>query len=168
LQYYEDNKARYVSAEQREASHILLENGDVSEDDRIATLEAGKVRLENGESFADLAAELSDDIGSAESGGSLGVITAGAMGAAFADAVMTLENVGDVSPPVVTDFGVHLIKLDNIQAEEGTPFEEVKDEIIATMQQDEADREFFDLRDILAELSFDNPGSLDPAADGCR
>ena len=165
LQYYEDNKARYVSAEQREASHILLENGDVSEDDRIATLEAAKVRLENGESFADLAAELSDDIGSAESGGSLGVITAGAMGAAFADAVMTLENVGDVSPPVVTDFGVHLIKLDNIQAEEGTPFEEVKDEIIATMQQDEADREFFDLRDILAELSFDNPGSLDPAAD---
>ena len=50
-------------------------------------------------------------------------------------------------------------------AETGKPFDEVKQEIIETMQQDEADREFFDLRDLLAELSFDNPGSLDPAAD---
>ena len=165
LQYFEDNKARYVQAEQREASHILLEEGDASQDERIATLNEVKARIDAGESFADLAKEFSDDIGSADSGGSLGVISSGAMGAEFADTVAALQSPGDVSEPIITDFGVHLIKLDNIQEESGMEFEEVKDDIVQIMQQDEADREFFDLRDLLVELSFDNPGSLDPASD---
>ncbi len=163
--YYDNNRARYVSPEQREASHILLEEGDASEDDQIATLEELRTRIEAGESFSDLAAEFSQDIGSADSGGSLGVISAGDIGPDFEAALFALENEGDISAPVVGDFGVHLIKLDKITAEAGAPFEDVKEEIIETLQQDEADREFFDLRDQLAELSFDNPGSLDPAAD---
>ena len=163
--YYEDNKARYIKPEQREASHILLESGNGSEEDQIATLNEVKARIDAGEDFGDLAKEFSEDIGSADNGGSLGAITPGAMDTAFEDAVFALESVGDVSDPVVTDFGVHLIKLDSITPESGEPFDEVKDEIIATMQQDEADREFFDLRDLLVELTFDNPGTLEPAAD---
>ena len=165
LGYFEDNKARYVTLEQREASHILLESGDDSQEDQIATLTELKGRVEAGESFADLAEEFSDDIGSSGNGGSLGVITPGAMVPEFEEAVFSLANAGDVSEPVVSDFGVHLIRLDNIVAEEGAAFEDVKEEIIATMQQDEADREFFELRDLLAEQAFDNPGSLQPAAD---
>ena len=163
--YYDDNRARYVTLEQRAASHILLESGDDSEADLIAKLEAIKARIDAGESFADLAKEASEDVGSSESGGSLGVITSGAMVPEFEQAVFALEAEGDVSAPVVTDFGVHLIKLDSITAESGQAFDEVKDEIIETMQRDEADREFFDLRDLLAELAFDNAGSLEPAAD---
>lgn len=163
--YYDDNRARYVTLEQREASHILLESGDASEEDLISRLVEVKARIEAGESFADLAKEVSEDVGSSETGGSLGVITSGAMVPEFEEAVFALESEGAISDPVVTDFGVHLIKLDSISAESGQPFEEVKDEIIQTMQQDEADREFFDLRDLLAELTFDNAGSLDPAAD---
>ena len=163
--YYEDNKARYIKPEQREASHILLESGNGSEEDQIATLNETKARIDAGEDFGDLAKEFSEDIGSADNGGSLGAITPGAMDPAFEDAVFALESVGDVSDPVVTDFGVHLIKLDSITPESGEPFDEVKDEIVATMQQDEADREFFDLRDLLVELTFDNPGTLEPAAD---
>ncbi len=163
--YYEDNRARYITPEQREASHILLESGDASEEDLIARLEEVRTRIDAGESFADLAREISEDVGSSESGGSLGLITPGAMVPEFEEAVFALAAEGDLSAPVVTEFGVHLIKLDSISAESGQPFEDVKEEIIQTMQQDEADREFFDLRDLLAELSFDNAGSLDPAAD---
>ena len=165
LTFYEDNKARYVKPEQRDASHILLESGNGSEDDQIATLNEVKARIDAGEDFGDLAKEFSEDIGSADNGGSLGAIVPGSMDPAFEDAVFALDSVGDVSDPVVTDFGVHLIKLDSITPESGEPFDEVKDEIIATMQQDEADREFFDLRDQLVELTFDNPGTLEPASD---
>ena len=163
--FYDDNRGRYVLPEQREASHILLESGNGDEDEQIETLNELKARVEAGESFADLAEEYSDDIGSAASGGSLGVITPGSMDPAFEEAVFALANVGDVSDPVVTDFGVHLISLDSVTPESGEPFEAVKDDIIATMQQDEADREYFELRDQLSELAFDNSGSLDPAAD---
>ena len=163
--YYDDNKVRYIKPEQRSASHILLESGNGSEDEQIATLNEVKARIDAGEDFGELAKEVSEDIGSAENGGSLGVITRGAMDPAFEDAVFALASAGDVSDPVVTDFGVHLIKLDSVTPETGQPFDEVKDEIIATMQQDEADREFFDLRDLLVELTFDNPGTLEPAAD---
>ncbi|MFK7995424.1 MAG: SurA N-terminal domain-containing protein [Granulosicoccus sp.] len=163
--YYDENRARYIRAEQREASHILLEPGDTSEQEQIASLEEIKARVEAGESFADIAKESSDDVGSADAGGSLGVIVPDAMPGEFESALFALESEGSVSEPVVTDFGVHLIRLDGITPESGKPFDEVKDEIIETMQQDEADREFFDLRDLLVELTFDNPGSLDPAAD---
>ena len=165
LEYYESNRGRYMRAEQREASHILLDTEDASEEEQVAVLQEVKARVEAGESFSDLAAEFSIDVGSSDNGGSLGVISQDVMDPAFEEAVYSLANVDDVSDPVITDAGVHLIKVDAIQPESGKPFEEVKDEIIATMQQDEADREFFDLRDILAEQSFDNPGSLEPAAD---
>ena len=163
--FYDDNKGRYVLPEQREVSHILLEAGNGDEDDQIATLAELKTRVEAGESFADLAAEFSEDIGSSAAGGSLGAITPGAMDPAFEEAAYSLANEGDVSDPVVTSAGVHLISLDKITPESGKPFDEVKDDIIATMQQDEADREYFELRDQLSELAFDNSGSLDPAAD---
>ena len=163
--YYDDNRGRYIAPERREASHILLESGNGSEDEQVEQLNQIRERVLAGESFADLASEFSDDIGSANSGGSLGFITPGAMVPEFEDAVSALSEIGDISEPVISDFGVHLIKLDSITAESGQAFDEVKSDIIATMQQDEADREFFDLRDLLSELSFDNPGSLEPAAD---
>jgi len=164
-QYYKENKRSYIVPEQREASHILLDLEDSSEEEQISALEAIKSRIEAGEAFAELAEELSDDIGSASLGGSLGVITTGAIGPAFEEAVNALDGEGAISDPVVTEAGVHLIKLDVITPESGKPFDEVAAEITATMQQDEADREYFDLRELLIEQSFDNPDSLDAAAD---
>ena len=117
--YYDNNRARYITAEQREASHILLEAGDASEQEQIATLEELKTRIEAGESFADLAAEFSQDVGSADSGGSLGVISPGDIGPEFEQALFSLENEGDISAPVVGDFGVHLIKLDKRDSRDG-------------------------------------------------
>jgi len=66
---------------------------------------------------------------------------------------------------VVSDFGVHLIKLDAIVPESGKPYEEVQEDIVATMKQNEADSSYFDLREALLEYSFDNPDSLDAASE---
>lgn len=163
--YYEENRGSFILPEQRSVSHILLSDDDGSEEERSEKLSELKVRVEGGESFADLAKEFSDDVGTADLGGSLGIITPGTMDPQFEEAVFGLANEGDVSEPVVSQFGVHLIQLDSITPESGKPFEEVKDEIIAERQQNEADREFFDLREQISEQAFDNPDSLEPAAD---
>ncbi|PID60554.1 MAG: hypothetical protein CSB44_09985 [Gammaproteobacteria bacterium] len=163
--YYDDNSANYITPEQREASHILLEADRDNEDEiaeKEAELEAVKARIEAGESFADLAAELSDDVGSASNGGSLGVITPGAMVPEFEAAVYALPgDVGSLSDPVVSDFGVHLIKLDKVVAEKVKPFEDVREDIIAQLRRNEVDSEYQDLHDQLAELAFENPESLE-------
>jgi len=151
-EYYTENKARYVLPEQRDASHILLAaDGESEIKAKTEEAEALKARLDAGESFADLAKEFSDDPGSADSGGSLGAITAGSMVAPFEQGVNELAAVGDISEPIVTQFGVHLIKLDRITAESGQPFEEVKAAIVELMQTNQADQEYNDLRIALEE-----------------
>lgn len=163
--YYDDNRASFMLPEQREASHILLSSGDGDEADQIAQLNDIKARIEAGESFADLAKEFSGDVGSAELGGSLGVVTPGAMVPEFETAVFALDAAGALSEPVVSEFGVHLIQLDSLTAESGKPFDEVREDIIFIIRQDEADGSYFDLREQLVEYAFDNPGSLEPASD---
>jgi peptidyl-prolyl cis-trans isomerase D len=163
--YYDDNRGTFIRAEQRDASHILLSADEGDSDDQIAQLVKVVARIDAGESFADIAKELSDDVGSAGIGGSLGTIFPGAMVAEFEEAVYALSSVDEVSEPVVTDFGVHLIKLDAIQPESGKPFDEVREEIIATLKQDEADSTYFELRELLVEYTFDNPDSLEAASD---
>lgn len=163
--YYDENRGVYMLPEQREASHILLDLEDADADEQIAAAQDIKARIEAGEAFEDLAKELSDDVGSAQLGGSLGSIAPGAMVPEFEEVVFALTEEGELSDPVTTEFGVHLIRLDTITPESGKPFDEVRDEVIETLQSNEADREFFDLREQLAESSFDSPDSLEPAAD---
>lgn len=164
-EYYDNNRSSYMLPEQREASHILLSSDEGKEADQLKQVADIKARIEAGEAFADLAKELSDDVGSAELGGSLGIISSGAMVPEFESAVFALEAEGALSEPVVTEFGVHLIRLDSIVPESGKPFDDVRDDVIATLKKDEADSDYFEIYEQLAELSFDNPGSLEPASD---
>lgn len=170
--YYDEYRARYVVPEARDASHILLEVGNIDDADEVEEktkeLEAIKARIDGGEAFADLAKEFSSDIGSAENGGSLGQISPGAMVPEFEQAVFELAAVGDVSEVVKTQFGVHLIKLDRLEPESGKPFDEVKDSIISTMQNDAADLEFIELRNALEENAASDPETLDVAADAAN
>lgn len=134
--------ADYVQAqqdkEQRDSSHILFEVGDSrSEDEAIALANEAIARINGGESFADVAKAMSDDTGSAEMGGSLGVNARGAFDPAFDDALFALEK-GEVSQPVVTEFGVHVIKADNIVAVDVPSLDAVRDELVASIQSEKA------------------------------
>ena len=167
--WYEANRARFVTPERREASHILLAVDDAGDADavagRVAEAEAIAARIEAGEPFGGLARELSDDPGSAGSGGELGEISAGLMPEAFEEAVFGLDARGEVSGPVVTEFGVHLIRLDALVPEEGQGFEEVADEALVAARREAATSEFGELREALAEAAFDEPESLDAASE---
>jgi peptidyl-prolyl cis-trans isomerase D len=110
----------------RRIAHIMLTfNGERSRDEAEADLEAVRQRLADGESFADLAAEVSDDTVSAEQGGDLGVISRGFFGESFDEAAFTLEE-GEVSGIVETENGLHLLTVTGLERE---PFESMRDEL---------------------------------------
>ncbi len=150
---------RYAGRERRKAAHILLRPGDDAE----ARLEALRERLAAGEDFATLAAEVSDDPGSARAGGDLGWVERGMMVPAFEEALFALEE-GTVSEPVRTEFGWHLIRVDEVEKLGGTTFEEARDELLVQYRRRQAEDRFYDDAEALARIAFENPGSLVPAA----
>eukprot|EP00903_Cladosiphon_okamuranus_P004365 g4363.t1 len=97
------------------AAHILVEVED--NDAHLSVLDEIQVKLEEGVDFAELAAEYSDDIGSSGSGGLLGYSDGASFPAEFEAELIQLE-VGEVSGPVLTDAGVHIIKLMNVDQAE--------------------------------------------------
>lgn len=117
---YETTTAGVEPEEEVRARHILVE----AEEEARAVL----ARLDAGESFEDLASELSQDPGSARRGGDLGYFTQGRMVAPFADAAFALEP-GEVSEPVETQFGWHVIKLEDRRATELPSFEDMRGQI---------------------------------------
>lgn len=165
LAYYESNRRNYMSPEQRSASHILLlAEGDDEIAAKSEEINDIKARIDAGESFEDLAKEFSDDPGSADQGGSLGQILPGQMVPEFETGLNALAAEGDISDPIVSQYGVHLIRLDGIQAEQGQEFDAVKDEIVETMKQDQANAEYNAILDTLEETAFDFSDELETAA----
>jgi len=161
-QFYADNQAQFVGPQQRRASHILIEGDDNEAQSAIETI---ATRLENGEDFAALAEQLSNDPGSASQGGDLGYFEPGVMDPAFEEAAFALESVGDVSTPVKTEFGFHLIKLTDIKQPEGQDFAEARGEIEKVYKRQQAETLFFDQAEQLANESYENPDNLDVAAE---
>jgi peptidyl-prolyl cis-trans isomerase D len=159
--YYADNQNQFVGPEQRRASHILVEGDDDAALEKITNIQN---RL-NDEDFATVAKETSQDTGSASTGGDLGFFGRDVMDPAFEEAVFALQNVGDVSEPVKTEFGYHLIKLTGIQKPEGKTFAQARDEVERLYRRQQAESVFYDEAEQLANLSFENPDNLDVTAE---
>lgn len=159
--FYADNREQFVGPEQRRASHILIEGDDA---DAKATIEDLAQQLNDGADFAELARAHSQDPGSSDAGGDLGFFQRDVMEPAFEEAVFALE-VGEVSEPVKTEFGYHLIQLTEIDAPAGADFAEARDDIEQQYRRQQARQQFFDLADELANLTYENPESLDIAAE---
>ena len=166
--YFEANRGNYLTPEERKASHILLQLDDDASDSDVAEktelLQSIKSRIEAGEAFGDLAKEFSEDPGSATVGGSLGQIAPGAMVPEFEEAMFGLAEIGELSEPVRTQFGMHLITVEEIIPEKGETFEQAKDKVMGAIKREQAQREFFELQELLEQEAFDNPESLDAAA----
>jgi len=160
-EYYEDQKARFMSEEQRQARHILVELGDDS-DAAKAKAQSVYEKTKTGESFETLVKENSDDIGSASEGGDLGFFGRGVMDENFEDAVFAM-NVGDISEPVKSEFGYHIIQLEAVKAPEGKSFEKVKDDLASELKKQKAEKLYFEAVEKLANLTYEIPESLDAA-----
>lgn len=162
-EYYQDSIDRYRTEEQRQISHILVLHND---DEAAAKTKADaiKARIDGGEDFAAIASAESDDIPTRETGGDLGVLLAGAMEEEIETAANELQNIGDVSQPVKTDFGYHIIKLTNFIEGTAQPLEEVKAEIVTQLKKAKAEEDFYVKSQALEKHAFEVSDSLDVAS----
>ena len=124
--FYDEHPDMFVQPERVHASHIL-----VSDDETLAKVQAD---LKAGKSFSDVAKEYSIDPGSAANGGDLGEFPRGVMVSEFENAAFALKNPGDVSEPVKSQFGTHIIKLEEHIAPSTVAFEQVKSQIVQELQ----------------------------------
>ncbi|MDP2178406.1 SurA N-terminal domain-containing protein [Methylicorpusculum sp.] len=162
--FYEEQKDFYTTKERRKISHILFAVNDKTDD--AAALQKAKdaqQQLAN-QAFAELAKSISDDTLTAKNGGDLGLFEAGVMEKAFEDAALSLK-LNEVSEPVKSSFGYHLITVTELVKGESKPFETVKDELTKTYQKKEAETRFYELGERLTELSYENADNLNVASD---
>ncbi len=158
-QYDADAKA-FKPTERRQVAHILLQVNDArSEDAAKAELSTIKERLAKGERFEDIARKVSEDPGSAKSGGDLGFISKGAMVPEFESAAWLLDS-NQVSDPIRTEFGVHLIKVLAIQNDAYATLDEVRPQIVARLREQAADEKYRTKIRELDELAFESPDEL--------
>lgn len=165
-EFYDANPERFRSEEQRRSRHILIAV-DVDADEAEAEQLAGQLaqRLADGEDFAALAAEFSDDPVSGKEGGDLGWAGPGDFVPAFEEALFSLEE-GETSDPVRTEFGYHIIRLEETRAGEQQSFAEVRDELLDELGEREARDQFYALAETVDDLALENLNGLEPVAKG--
>ncbi len=171
-EYYDKNKSQYSKPEERKASHILISLGKDADaaakdkarkqaEDLLAQVKAAP------KSFEDLARKFSQDPGSAKSGGSLGFFARGAMVKPFDEAVFAMK-AGDLQGPVETQYGFHIIRLDEIKAASETPIEEVKAAIEEQLRKPKIGKAFADMAENFTQTVYEQSDSLKPAAEAFK
>ncbi|MGV6474126.1 SurA N-terminal domain-containing protein [Azotobacter vinelandii] len=150
-------------AEQRQAAHILLEvNDKLSEEQAKAKLEELKARIDKGEDFAALAKEFSQDPGSADKGGDLGYAGPDVYDPAFEKVLYSLKE-GEVSSPVRSEFGWHLIKLLDVQAPEIPSFDTLKEKLVHELKAEQVEQAFVEASRDLENAAFEASDLAQPA-----
>lgn len=126
---------KYQVPEAVHASHVLIATGD-KRDDAAALARAEEVlaKARAGADFGALAKEYSDDPSAASNGGDLGFFQSGQMVKPFEDAAYALATPGELTGPVKTQFGYHIIRFEERRAAGVQPFDAVKDGLIATQK----------------------------------
>jgi peptidyl-prolyl cis-trans isomerase D len=165
---YQAEMDRFTQPERRRVRHILIAldpaADEAAQNAAKASIEEIRDRIAAGEDFATLAKELSQDPGSAAQGGDLGLIERGLMDPAFDQVAFALE-AGQLSKVVRTRFGYHLIEVTEIEPSVTESFEAVRDRLIAELQERDKEARYFDRAERLANLSYESPDSLEPAAE---
>ena len=154
--FYEQNLQRFTTPEQRRASHILV--ADKEQADKLFAELQAKPAL-----FAERAKELSKDPGSAKNGGDLGFFGKGMMVPDFETAVFTGKK-GDLVAPVKTNFGYHIIRIDDVQAAQVKPVASVRGEIEALYAQQASMQAFAAEAENFSNMVYEQSDSLEPVA----
>ncbi|WP_443691435.1 SurA N-terminal domain-containing protein [Pseudomonas sp.] len=150
-------------AEQRRAAHILIEvNDKLNEAQAKAKVEEIQQRLTKGEDFAALAKEFSQDPGSSSKGGDLGYAGKGVYDPAFEKALYDLKK-DQVSGPVRSDYGWHLIKLLGVEAPSVPSFASLKDKLTHELKSQQVEQRFVDVTKQLEDSAFEASDLVQPA-----
>jgi peptidyl-prolyl cis-trans isomerase D len=166
-QYYDERRAQFETPEERRARHILVSVPASASAEEKAKAKARAEGLlaeakQAPKRFGEIARKSSEDPGSAAEGGDLGFFPRGRMVKPFDDAVFAAK-VGDIVGPVETQFGYHIIQLEEVKAAgEGPGFETVKAQAEAELVKAEAGRRFAEAAETFSNLVYEQPDSLDP------
>lgn len=153
---YEQERSAFAGSAERRASHILFEVGAaLSEEEAMSRAQEARQRLDQGEDFGVLALELSSDVISAEQEGDIGYSDGTAFPQPIEDVLLELE-VDEVSGPVVTEFGVHLVKLTEDAVTEFASFEEVSERISRDLRSAQAEQIFARRLEDLSNMAFES------------
>jgi len=163
-QYYQEHIDSFTTPPEWHARHILLKiKPDSTPDDIETTKKKAEdllAKIRAGESFEELAKTYSEDVGSAEKGGDLGWFGEGIMVESFELALSTLK-VDEISEPVRTKFGFHLIQLMETKPKKTQEFAEIREQLEKDFQQEQAETEFYSVLDEFGNLAYENSDNLD-------
>lgn len=170
--YYDEHSAQFQEQEQRQASHILInalpkasaaEKAAAREKAEKLTKEAKQASA----NFAELAKKHSQDTGSAGNGGDLGFFARGMMVKPFEDAVFKMSP-GEISEPVQSDFGFHVIKLYAVKPGKLRTLAEATEEIALALKKLKAGKRFAEVAESFSNAVYEQSDSLKPAADALK
>ena len=163
---YASEKQRFVQPEQRLVSHILINvpANATPEQQKAALAKAEKIAAEaNPGDFAKLAEQDSQDLGSRRLGGDLGWLEKGVTNEAFDSALFAMQK-GQISKPVLSSDGYHIIWLRDVRSGESKPFEEVRDQLVKEATTADRDRTYNEVAGKMSDNTYQNPTSLEPAS----
>ncbi len=163
-EYLKEHPKAYRANEERRAAHILINVTAGHEAEAKQKIEGIQKRLQAGEDFATLAKESSEDAGSASQGGDLGFFAKGVMDPAFEAAVFAMQP-GELSQPVKSEFGWHLIRLAEVRGGLAK-LDEVRERVTKAYVEEQARQLFADDQEQFSDLAFVQPDSLDPLQEG--
>ena len=132
---YQIDRAKYSTPEQVSASHILFDTKARTSDEARKLAAEALAKAKAGVDFNVLAREVSDDRSARSNSGQLGWFAFGEMDPAFAKAAFALTKTGELSQPVQSSFGWHVIRLDGRRPAVQKPYEEVRESILAELKQ---------------------------------
>jgi len=167
--FYNKNKARFSTPEKRTASHILITVAKDAKpaDDAAAKAKAQAILAEvqkNPADFAKIAKAQSQDPGSAELGGDLGVVEKGLFDKPVEDAIFGLKE-GETSGPVRSNFGYHIVKVTKVVPSTQKSLEEAKPEIVVELKKTKLSNKYTELAETFTNTVYEQSDSLKPAAD---
>jgi peptidyl-prolyl cis-trans isomerase D len=164
---YTEEAARYVTPERRRASHILISLPSQATEDAakpaFARIEDIASQARDKANFGVLAKKYSMDSATATQEGDLGEVRRGVLPKELEDVIYQLKP-GEISKPVRTSYGYHLVKLTSLTPEKHKPLSEVRQELIQFAQKRKAEEKFFELSEKFRNLVYEQPDSLAPAA----
>jgi peptidyl-prolyl cis-trans isomerase D len=169
-QYFEERRHQFEAPEERRARHILVTIPPNASAEQKAQAKARAADLlaqaqKAPKSFAELAKKHSEDPGSAAEGGDLGFFARGRMVKPFDDAVFGMKQQGEIAGPIETQFGYHVIMLEEIKTAPGPRFETVAKDVEAELTKAQANKRFAEAAETFSNVVYEQPDSLQPAAE---
>ena len=169
-EFYTIDRARFSTPDQVSATHVLFDAKKRGAEDAKRLAQQARAKIMAGADMSKLAYEDSDDPSAKRNSGALGWFGKKEMDPAFADAAFALRNPGDVSEPVQSEFGWHVIRLDGRRPSAVKPYEEVREAIMADLKKRYVDEKREDAvgairRDPATQVNREAVGALSPRID---